>query len=179
MKPVILYYSKTGFTEQYAKWMAKELSCPAFPFKRRDTVDFSRYDTIIFGSWCHAGQLKKIRWFRGMMPKWGGKQKILFAVGASPAENPQIEMFLKSLTVPEEQVRAFYLPGGLRYEKMGVVSRAMMKLFVSIINKKKEKTPEEEKMVQMLCHSYDISDRSHMAPVLETVRENVEMTEDV
>ena len=115
MRPVILYYSKTGFTEQYAKWMAEELSCPVVPFEQRDTLDFSQYDTIMFGSWCHAGQFKKIKWFRGMLPKWKGKQKILFAVGASPAGAPQIELFLKGLTAPEEQVRAFYLPGGLRY----------------------------------------------------------------
>ncbi len=170
MKPVILYCSQTGFTKQYAVWMAEELSCPAVPFEKRNTVDFSRYDTILFGSWCHGGRLKRMKWFRGMLPEWKGKRKLLFAVGASPAGNRGIEEFLKGLEAQEEGIRAFYLPGGLCYEQMGAVSRAMMKLFSFMIGRKREKTPEEENMARMIRRSYDISDRACTAPILEAVR---------
>ncbi|MCI8464750.1 MAG: flavodoxin [Lachnospiraceae bacterium] len=171
MKPVIIYHSQTGFTKQYAKWMAEELLCPYIAFEKKDTIDFSQYDTILFGSWCHAGQLKKIRWFREILPQWQEKQKVLFAVGASPAENPEVESFLKTLSALGKDIKAFYLPGGLRYERMGAVSKAMMKLFASVVNKKKEKTPEEETMARMIRQSYDISDRSYTIPILESLRE--------
>ncbi|MCI8551293.1 MAG: flavodoxin [Lachnospiraceae bacterium] len=172
MKPVILYHSQTGFTRQYAEWMAGELSCPCFSFEERKRIDFSRYDTIIFGSWCHAGKLKKYKWFQEMLPAWRGKRKAVFAVGASPAGAQQIEQFLKTLTVPGEEMAAFYLPGGLRYERMGAASRIMMKAFSAMVNGKKQKTLEEEQMAQMVSRSYDISDRNLIRPVLKYVRGN-------
>ncbi len=170
MRPVIIYHSQTGFTEQYARWMAEELSCPCVSFEERDTVDFSKYDEILFGSWCHAGQLRNIKWFRGMLPEWKGKRKLLFAVGASPEKNPQIKAFLTEIAMPEEGVSAFYLPGGLRYERMGASSRIMMKLFAAMVKKKKAKTPEEDVMAQMISRSYDISDRNYIAPIVEWAR---------
>lgn len=171
MKPVIVYYSQTGFTKQYALWLAKALSCPLISFEKRDTVDFSRYDTVVFGSWCHAGQLKKFKWFQGRLPEWKDKKKAVFAVGASPADNPETEGFLKRLEGTEKNMKAFYLPGGLRYENMGAASRAMMKLFSSMVGKKKNKTPEEEVMARMLRHSYDISDPAYMEPLLAYIRQ--------
>ena len=170
MRPVIVYHSKTGFTRQYARWMAEELSCGCVPFEKRDTVDFSRYDTVLFGSWCHGGRLKKLKWFRDMLPGWKGKRKFLFAVGASPAGSPQIEAFLEKLEETGEGVKAFYLPGGLRYEQMGAASKAMMRLFAFLVGKKKGKTPEEETMARMIRRSYDISAKKYLALLLETVR---------
>ncbi len=172
MKPVILYYSQTGFTKQYAEWMAEELSCPCFAFEKGKSVDFSQFDAVIFGSWCHAGRLKKYKWFQDMLPRWKGKRKAVFAVGASPAGTIQAEQFLKTLEIPGEEITAFYLPGGLRYERMGTASRIMMKMFSAMVNRKKEKTPEEEQMAQMVSRSYDVSDRKRIKPVLEYIRGN-------
>lgn len=171
MKPVILYYSQTGFTEQYARWIAEELSCPCIPFERRDTVDFSGYDTVIFGSWFHAGQLKKVKWLWNMLPQWQEKRKIVFGTGASPEGSQKTETILKKLEGQGEKVKAFYLPGGLRYERMGKASRIMMKLFAALVNKKKNKTPEEEAMARMIRQSYDISGRKYILPVLDYIRD--------
>ena len=43
----------------------------------------------------------------------------------------------------------------------------MMKGFISLLRKKKEKTDEEKEMVQMLSSSYDLSDRKNILHLCE------------
>ena len=45
-KILIIYYTKTGFTEKYAQWVREETNCELLPYSRRDTADFTAYDTI-------------------------------------------------------------------------------------------------------------------------------------
>jgi len=164
MKTIILYYSKTGFTEQYALWLKEELKCDCFPYRDRQKIDFQQYDAIVFGSWCHAGTIQKIQWFQKQLPAWRGKKIAAFAVGAMPADGTGIEEMLRRNFM--QAVRPFYFPGGLRYEKMGIPSRFMMKLFSTMMAKKTDKTAAEEEMARMLAKSYDLSDKKQLRPLI-------------
>ena len=169
-KTVIIYYSKTGFTERYARWLAQDLDCALFRYEERNKIDFRLSDVVIFGSWCHAGTIRKINWFRKQLPFWKGKKVAAFAVGAMPAGFAEIpELLRRNFT---GDVRAFYLPGGLNYEKMGSASRIMMKLFSSMMAKKQGKTQAEEEMARAIAQSYDLSDRGNLRPLTEYVGES-------
>lgn len=63
-KILIIYYTKTGFTERYAQWVREETNCELLPYSRRDTADFTAYDTIVYGGGVHAGAINGIKWFR-------------------------------------------------------------------------------------------------------------------
>ena len=67
-------------------------------------------------------------------------------------------------------MKTFYCPGGLNYEKMNVPSRIAMKMFVKMLDSKKNKTEKGEIMVKRLSSSYDISDKRHIEPILEFVK---------
>lgn len=172
MKPIIIYYSKTGFTQQYAKWLSEALSCPCVPFENRDQVSFDEYDTILFGSWWHAGSIQKLKWFQSKYPEWPGKKLLVFAVGAMPMDSPSIPAAIANNFTPKERERisVHYLPGGLRYAKMNLPSRLMMKMFSSMMAKKKDKTPTEQEMAEALAHSYDLSDPKYIRPVLDDLQ---------
>ena len=49
---------------------------------------------------------------------------------------------------------------------MRAPSRAMMKLFVKSVAARKDKAPHEEEAARMMAHSYDLSDRKYIAPIL-------------
>ena len=38
---VVIYKSKTGFTEKYASWIAEELNCEKYPLENVSMVDLS------------------------------------------------------------------------------------------------------------------------------------------
>lgn len=83
-------------------------------------------------------------------------------------ENPDVEEALKNCLSEEEHRKAkiFYCPGGIYYEKMTVASKCMMKLFVSALKAKKDKTEKEQMMADMISKSYDISDRKYIEPIV-------------
>ena len=169
MKTIVSYNSQTGFTKQYAQWIAQELQCDSISLQRINEIALSEFDTIIFGSWCHAGRIKKLNWVFDELKKDANKNYVVFAVGASPMNAPDVEKTMEQNIPKNSIVKGFYFQGGLNYEKMNLSSRAMMKLFSSMLKKKKDATESEKKMAEMVSRSYDISDKRFIVPLLRYV----------
>ena len=80
MKTAIIYTSQTGFTKQYAEWLAEEVKGDCFTIKEAEKKDFSGYDAVVFGGWCFAGTIKNLDWFKGKLAQWSDKKKFVFAL---------------------------------------------------------------------------------------------------
>lgn len=103
MKSIVIYNSQTGFTKQYAEWISQEAGCECVSLRKAAKINLSDYDSVVFGSWCMAGSLTKLDWFKKKIPSLSkaGKKLIVFAVGASPSESlkcrpPLKKCFLKT-----------------------------------------------------------------------------------
>lgn len=170
---IILYNSKTGFTQKYADLLAAELGCPALPLKNAP-ADLSGYAAVVFGSRLHAGNLDGWKKAQSLLQRRGAKQLVVFATGAMPneAEDTIQKIWEQNLTPAErESIPHFYLQAGLCYEKMGGVDRAMMKFASWAMTRKKAKTPEDEAFQNAISKSYDISDPKYIAPLADCLRE--------
>lgn len=169
MKTIVIYNSQTGFTKRYAEWIAEKSGADCLELSVAKKKSMDEYDAIIFGGWACAGSISKIGWFKGNINKWEGKKLIVFCVGGSPLDNPDIEPALAKMFTEEEhkKVSVFYCPGGFNYDKMSATSKLMMKMFIKTLKAKKDKTEEEEYMIKMISSSYDISDIKYIEPILE------------
>lgn len=169
MKAIVIYRSKTGFTQRYAQWIAEELSCEAIPFREAHKCDLSGYDTIIYGAGFHAGMIPGAKKFISM-PALAGKRLVVFATGAMPAAAPDVAKALRQNFTDEqwERVKAFYLQAGLNYERMSMLDRLMMKAFCSMVKKQEG---EDSEMYRMVSTSYDLCDRMQIAPMVEYCRQ--------
>lgn len=172
MNAIIVYYSQTGFTRQYAEWLADALKCSCIPYECRKQIGPVQYDMVVFGSWCHAGRIKKLKWFLEAFNVRADCRKAVFAVGAMPSDSPEVErLFEQNMSAEDlKKIPAFYAPGGLRYEKMSLSSRLMMKAFSQMVANKKDKTADEEEMARIISHSFDISDRSYLEPMIQCLQ---------
>lgn len=172
MKTAVIYHSQTGFTKRYATWIAEALEADLLALSSAKKQDLSNYEAIIFGSWAFAGGIRHLRWFKKNMNAWKEKKCIVFCVGASPFESLDVEEGLKrNFHEPMfNNVKVFYCPGGFNYEKMGTSSKIMMRLFLKMLAAKKEKTPKEQEMIGWIAHSYDISDKKYIVPIVEELR---------
>ncbi len=172
MKTIVIYNSQTGFTKRYAEWIAEAAGADCLELSAAKKKDLAAYDAIIFGGWACAGNISKLSWFKGNINRWAGKKLIAFCVGASPIDNPEIDIALKrNLNESEyKKVKIFYCPGGLNYEKMSTPSKLMMKMFVKKLKAQKDKTEAEQIMVKMISSSYDISDRKYIEPILQYLK---------
>lgn len=172
MKTIVIYNSQTGFTKRYAEWIAEAAGADCLELSAAKKKDLAAYDAIIFGGWACAGNISKLSWFKGNIDRWAGKKLIAFCVGASPIDNPEIDIALKRTLNESEhkKVKIFYCPGGLNYEKMSTPSKLMMKMFVKKLKAQKNKTEAEQIMVKMISSSYDISDRKYIEPILQYLK---------
>lgn len=168
MKTIVIYTSQTGFTKRYAEWIAQAAGAELRTLPQAKKMDLSGYGAIVFGGWACAGGIRGISWFKKHIGQWKGKKLIAFCVGASPADNPEIETALNQNFTPEERKAAhvFYCPGGMNYAKMPAPSRMMLKLFYKTLQAKKDKTEQERMMMKVLLTSYDISDKAYIKPIL-------------
>ena len=158
------YTSQTGFTQRYAEWIKEETSADVFDLKeaKKKKADyFLSYDAILYGGWVNAGRVT-----------WHDKKLGLFVVGGSPAENPEAKSAMEKV-IPEElksRISGFYLQGGLNYDRMGTGSKLAMKALLSIMNHKKNPTEKDKAMAELISHSYDISDKKYIAPIVSYMR---------
>lgn len=169
LKTIVIYNSQTGFTKRYAQWIAEAASADCLEFSEAKKKNLDAYEAIIFGGWACAGGISKSKWFKSNLDKWTGKKLIVFCVGGSPIDSPDIEPALKRNFNDSERkkVNVFYCPGGFNYEKMSASSKLMMKFFIKTLKGKRNKTKAEEEMIKMISSSYDISDKKYIEPILE------------
>lgn len=174
MKTIVIYNSQTGFTKRYAEWIAEESGADCIRLNEAKKKSMDDYDAVIFGGWACAGGISKLSWLKRQIPQWNDKKIIVFCVGGSPIENPEIEIALRQNFDREEweRVNVFYCPGGFCYEKMSTSSKLMIKMFLKALKAKKDKTEEEEVMIKMIASSYDISDKKYITPILECLSQN-------
>ncbi len=172
MNTMVIYNSQTGFTKRYARWIAEAAEADCLELSEAKKKNLSACEAIIFGGWACAGRISKLDWFKEHISQWTDKKLIVFCVGGSPIDSPDIEPALKrNFTEAElKKISVFYCPGGFCYEKMSVPSRLMMKLFIKTLKAKKDKTQEEQEMIKMISASYDISDRKYIEPILQCLK---------
>ena len=166
MKTIIVYESKTGFTERYARWAAEELGCECILLKNASKDKLAGYDRVIFGGWIMANMISGLPKLREM----GVVPAVVFAVGASPA-------FEEVLTQIREQNQLretpfFYFEGGIDFNKLGFVQRMMLKTMKKMTEKKKDMTRQEAAIVQLLAGNFDHTDRGQLEGMLTRLKES-------
>lgn len=168
MKAIVIYHSRTGFTRRYAEWIAEAAGCQAVSYEKRGEIKLDAYDAILFGSWVHAGKIRRLDWLKRQLPGLKGRRVIVFAVGAMPMGDGQDagKMFEQNFSEEERaQVRCFYLQGGLNYERMGTMDRMMMAMFRKMLARQ----PESAQMANQIAKSYDCASRDAIRPLLEAL----------
>ena len=165
-KTIIIYRSKTGFSRRYAQWLAEDLRCQAADYRERKRLRLPEYGTIILAGGLYAGQMSGLGWLKKQLPGLAGKRIAALAVGCAPADTPDLPESMEKLFGPLPQVRGFYCQGGLDYEHMGAVDRAMMAALRASLRGK----PEMADMLAGISRSVDAADRSSLAPLVQWAR---------
>lgn len=165
-KTVIIYRSKTGFSRRYAQWLAEDLQCQAVDFRERNRLRLPEYGTIILAGGLYAGQMAGLGWLKKQLPGLAGRRIAALAVGCAPAGTPDLPESMDKLFGSTPQIKGFYCQGGLDYEHMGAVDRAMMAALRASLKGK----PEAAEMLAGISRSFDASDRSSLAPLIQWVK---------
>ena len=125
---VIIYKSKTGHTERYARMLSKELHIPCYSYK---DAKVSENDEIIFLSYIYAS---KIMGLSKILKKYN--VKVIIAVGALAYSKDYLNTLKDTNNI---KLPFFYLRGGINYSKLNFFFRK----FLPVIGKDIAKDDKE------------------------------------
>jgi menaquinone-dependent protoporphyrinogen IX oxidase len=172
MKTVVIYKSKTGYTKKYAEWIAEELSADIFNISNIEISKLSSYDNIIYGGSLYAVGILGIKLITKNLDKLKNKKIIVFATGASPSKEENINE-VKNKNFTEEQqkyIRFFYLRGGFNYSNLNIFDKALMTLLKIKIKMKKELTSDEKGMLACYDRPVDFTRRKNIDEIINYVK---------
>lgn len=174
----VVYKSKYGFTEKYAKWIAEALSCDLFERNAIKAEGLQPYDTIIYGGGLYAGGVSGIDLITKNFYHFANKNIILFTCGLSDPSNTvntdHIKESLKKLLTPEmeKQIKIFHLRGGVDYSKLSFLHKTMMGMLHKMLTQKAPDTlsNEDKEMLRTYGEKIDFTDRSSIVPIISYVQ---------
>lgn len=172
-KTIVIFSSKYGSTEIYARWIAHRLNADIFRTGDVKPKDLTRYDIIIFGGSLHAMGIKGISLIKKNFELLKGKKLAVFAVGCSPVNeenfrNIQEHNFPRELS---KQIHLFYFRGKFDYEHLNFIDRTMMNMLRNMLLKRKVPLTDDEKaLVECYEKPADWTDEKSIEPLIEYVK---------
>lgn len=163
MKRIVVYKSKTGFTEKYAKWIAEELGCEAVAFEKIDLATLREYEQVIYGGWIMASMVSGYDKIKPLQLK----NVIVFGSGMSVPNEKMIETMATQNDIPVDKF--FYYEGGFAPKRVGFMGRMMIKMIVANLKKKEEKTADDLHMIET-ANGKDNTNREAIRKLIETAK---------
>lgn len=163
---LVLYNSKTGFSKQYAQWIAEDLDCDIIDFRDFNKASLENYKLIVYGAGLFAGQIRGIGKVKRLMKDFPQKTWLVFATGATPDKEAYQELIFKSNFRDGEPRPShfFYLLAGINYEKMSLFDRLLMKI-VARVDARKRGNPNVAKQT-----SIDLTSKTKIEDIVRYVR---------
>lgn len=168
-RTVVIYKSKYGATEQYAKWIAEELSCDlvrAEDFKKKD---FDKYDNIIYGGGLQDGGIKGFDLIKKSKLWIEGKKLVVFAVGIN-VDNPEARMQVRDLNLEKDWQRGmtvYYCMGAYDPAKISGVDKLVIKITLNILEGcRRDWTPAQERLYHDMTQGANYVDKKYIEPIV-------------
>lgn len=176
---VVVYKSRYGATQKYAKWIADELSCDLCERNHVKPADLERYDTIIYGGGLYAGGVNGIDLLTKHFDRLYNKNLIVFTCGlANPLDKDNADSIRNSLNkvLPSqmrEKIKVFHLRGAIDYSQLGPIHKAMMAMLHKMTIKKDVDSLREEdrQMLETYGKTVDFTDKATILPIVRFVQE--------
>ncbi len=153
MSRVIIYKSKTGHTERYAKMLSEELDIPCYSYKEAKVSD---NDEVIFLSYIYAS---KIMGLSKALNKYN--IKAIIAVGALAYSKDYVNTLKQTNNIDKP---FFYLRGGIDYSKLNFIFRK----FLPIIGKDIAK--DDKELLNLFKNGGDFVTKDNLKDVINYLK---------
>ena len=170
-KTVVVYRSKTGFTKNYATWLATRLECTLLEGEKVTGKDLADYDTVIYGSGLYASGISGIKLITGNFELLKNKRLIVFAVGASPNRKGIVEELVKA-NIPagqQDKIEFYYLRGGFDYNRLSPFFKVLMQLKKLQLKNLKNPDADAKGMLASYTRPLDFTNEKHLEPIVNSL----------
>lgn len=138
-KGLILYASKYGSTQQYARWLAKDTGFDLLCAEQSwDAAQLRRYDILVFGGGIYAGKIRGLAGFLKAAAQYAPTARlVVFSVGMMPLTPAYREQLKKAnLASAPEGTEFFCLPGEIQMDALRWADKIVVKMVAKTLQKK-------------------------------------------
>lgn len=144
MSVLVTYNSTYGSTESYAREFARRHGVTASAL---ESADLAHAETVVVFSPNYAGQVAGAKWL--LDHDLTGKRVALAVVGMTLSEEVRAkDPIAGALGDQADEITRFYLPGCLAFSKLSRVHKATMWAMNKMLKAKKNRSENEEAMLQ-------------------------------
>ena len=159
----IIYTTNTGSTELYAELLAQKTGLPVYSLAEAKKRVFAGAEVIYLG-WIMAGSVKGYA-------EAAKRYQVCAVCGVGMGQaGTQADSVRKKSSVPAD-IPLFTLQGNFDVKKLHGVYRLMMEIMVKTAGKglaeKKDRTPEEDDMLDMMLHGGERVNAENLSAVLD------------
>lgn len=159
---VIIYTTNTGSTEQYARLLAQETGLPVYSLAEAKKAVKAGSDVIYMG-WIMAGSVKG---YATAAKRYNVRAVCGVGIGQTGTQTENV----REKTAVPAKIPVFTLQGNFDVKKLHGIYRPMMELMVKTVGKglaeKKDRTPEEDDMLDMMLHGGERVKAENLSAVL-------------
>lgn len=162
----VVYQSKYGSTEQYARWIHGEVKSDLVRLNKNGVPPLESYDTIVFGGSIRMGKVEVAKMIEKYWEYFEGKKLAIFVVGAAETDDPEFqESFENSISSSvREKIAYFPLRGRSLYKQLDLLDKALMRVATLVVR-------DEQKKREMMT-DIDGVERENIGPIVEYLKEN-------
>ena len=155
---VIVYESKTGFTQRYADMLARKTRLKVFRVKELSKVN--QDEEIIFLGWMKAGKIQ------GIDKLHKHNVKVVCGSGTGRTAEPSAEVVIARNKI--EGIPFFYLRGGgLPLKELKGLDKLMLSMFLKMLKSRKDKDEELKEAISNIENGFDGVKEENLEPVLK------------
>lgn len=169
-KGLIIYQSKYGATQKYAKWLQEATGYDCIRTKDASVEKAAQYKTIVLCGGKYASSIAGLSFLKKNFSRLRDKRIAIFCVGASAYDEKAFHEFKgHNLKNGLESIPLFYGRGAWDMDKMTFIDRTMCKLLQKSIAKK-DPASYEPWMIGLMSavgQREDWTDKQYLALLLE------------
>jgi menaquinone-dependent protoporphyrinogen IX oxidase len=175
MNAVVVYTSKYGSTEKYARWIAEALECSAKRLSELSSKDLSTFDTIIYGGGLYAGGIAGFKKFLSKLKNADNKTLALFMVGLTNPEMQDAYSEIAEKNIPPEwknRFKVFVFRGDQQFSRMSVMHQLMMRLPKALAEKKspEQRTEDDRMFIENFGKDVFFSSKNFILPLVDYIK---------
>ncbi|MDD3304218.1 MAG: flavodoxin domain-containing protein [Clostridia bacterium] len=150
----IVYYSKTGHTEHYAKMLGKELEIEAIPFSEIKKIN--KEEQVVFMSWVFASGIKKLK---KVLSQYNVICVAAVGMNVKSDDNTKLLVETNRLTIP-----FFYLQGGLNYDRLKGFEGSLLKMVAKkVIEENRE---QDKELIKIFKNGGDFVSKENLTDMI-------------
>ncbi len=174
MKTIVIYKSKYGSTEKYARWIKEELLCDIKEAKEVKAEELYDYDTIIYGGGLYAEVINGASLITRRFNELKDKNLIFYTTGVTPIEYREYydDLVIKKNFKEDmkEKIKVFNFLGKMVTEELSPVHRMAIKNLKKIMSAKKNPSKMEKLLIDLCDVDADLTDKKAIAPLIDYVK---------